>query len=238
MNGLTKNWLTEKLIDFEYKKYVLLAYLQHVSANFTENKLYPYLSDLIDHYRILKSIKESKQQLYNQFPERMTGSDMEQFKLCYEKLVSDDGLMQEIEQIIDFSIPQFELYLKEGRRIYEFIEEHTRIFPVGLTPLNNESGYLFLCNGKDDFTAVYTYSVTIIEHPTERYRGVHINYVKKYEKGIMTTFEAIKSDLLRFNKEMPNPAAYVIESSLQLPFDETFLPVAKRTIMKKIANAA
>ena len=36
MQFLDKNWITENHIDFEYKKYVLLAYLQHVSEHFTE----------------------------------------------------------------------------------------------------------------------------------------------------------------------------------------------------------
>ena len=85
MQFLNKNWITENQIDFEYKKYVLLAYLQHVSENFTEYRLYPYLSDLIEHYRNLKSLKDNKNHLYNLFPERMKGADLEQFKLIYEK---------------------------------------------------------------------------------------------------------------------------------------------------------
>jgi hypothetical protein len=68
MNSLSKNWITENHIDFEYKKYMLLAYLQHVSEDFTETKLYPSLSDLVAHYRNLLSLKESKQNLYDSFP--------------------------------------------------------------------------------------------------------------------------------------------------------------------------
>jgi hypothetical protein len=238
MKALNQNWITENHIDFEYKKYVLLAYLQKVSEHFTENKLYPDLSDLVEHYRNLKALKECKQELYSRFPERLLASDFEKFKLVYEKMVADDRIMQEVEDIIDFSIPQFEQYLKEGKRIYEFIEAHTRIFPVGITPINNEAGYIFLCNGGQHFTNVYSYSVTIFEHPSEKYRGVHVEYINQFEVSLTTTFEAIKLDLIKWHKQLPNPAAYVIESSLDLPFNETFLPVAKRTIMKKIANVA
>ena len=39
MEFLNKNWITENQIDFEYKKYMLLAYLQHVSENFTDKRL-------------------------------------------------------------------------------------------------------------------------------------------------------------------------------------------------------
>jgi hypothetical protein len=238
MQRLDKNWITDKHIDFEYKKFVLLAYLQHVSEHFTEHRLYPYLSDLVEHYRNLKILKDNKQHLYNLFPERIKSANLEEFRLIYEKMVQDDAIMLEIESILDFSIPQMEHYLKEGKKIYDFLEERLRMFPVGLIPLNNEFGYLFLKTGLSSNTLVYEYHISIFENPNERFRGVHISYLETYEKSLLNTFESIKSDLLCYHKSMPNPATYVIETELALPFEETFLPMAKRTLMKKIAGAA
>ena len=235
---LNKNWITENQIDFEYKKYTLLAYLQHVSENFTDQRLYPYLSDLIEHYRNLKSLRENKQHLYNLFPERIVGSDMEQFKLIYEKIVQDDALMSEIETIVNYSIPQMELYLKEGKKIYDFVEERLRIFPVGIISLNTEEGYVMLKTGSCPDTLVYEYHISIFENPSEKYRGIHFSYVTTYEKSLLNTFESIKSDLLKYHREMPNAAAFVIQTDLNLPFEETFLPLAKRTLVKKVAGNA
>jgi hypothetical protein len=42
MEKLKENWLTEGLIDFEYKKYVLLAYLKSVKESFSRVELYPF----------------------------------------------------------------------------------------------------------------------------------------------------------------------------------------------------
>jgi hypothetical protein len=238
MESLSKNWITENHIDFEYKKYVLLAYLQHVSDNFTENRLYPFLSDLVEHYRNLKVLKDNKKNLFDSFPSRAKTVDFEQFKIMYEKLSEDDSIIHEIESIIDYSIPQMEFYLKEGKKIYDFIEEHLKIFSVGIVPLNNESGYLFLKLGMNPDTRVYEYQVTIFENSTERYRGIHVQYITSYEKGLMNTFEAIKSDLLAYNKRLPNPATYVIETEMMIPFEETFLPMAKRALVKRVVGAA
>lgn len=41
MKTLSENWLTDGWIDFEYKKYILLACLQHVGGQFKEVKLDP-----------------------------------------------------------------------------------------------------------------------------------------------------------------------------------------------------
>ena len=151
-------------------------------------------------------------------------------------MISDDAIMSEIESILDFSIPKMESYLREGKKIYDFIEDRMKIFPVGLMPLNSEFGYVFLKEGNSTDTKVYEYQVTIFENPTEKYRGVHFSYLTIYEKSIMNTFEAIKSDLISFNKKFPNPATFVIETSLSIPFEETFLPLAKRTLVKRLAS--
>ncbi|MFN8165710.1 MAG: hypothetical protein U0X76_05935 [Bacteroidia bacterium] len=238
MVALNKNWITENQIDFEYKKYVLLAYLQHVSENFTENRLYPYLSDLVEHYRNLKALKDNKQHLYNLFPERLRQVDVEKFRLIYDKMVEDDAIMQEIESILDFSIPQMESYLREGKKIYDFIEEHLRVFPVGVIPLQNDYGYLFLHEIKSPEMRVYEYHISIFGNASDKFRGINLTYLRSFEITLMNTFESVKSELLRYNKSLPNPATYVIETDLAIPFDATFLPLAKRTLVKRIAGAA
>jgi hypothetical protein len=53
MERLKDGWLTEGLIDFEYKKYQLMAYFKHVKESFNRVELYPFLSDLVFHYRNL-----------------------------------------------------------------------------------------------------------------------------------------------------------------------------------------
>jgi hypothetical protein len=235
MVKLSNDWITEKHIDFEYKKYVLLAYLQHVNENFEQTKLYPYLSDLITHYRNLVSIKENKENIYNSFPQRVSEADLQQFKIIYNKIIEDDEIMQAVESILDYSIPKFEQYLAEGRKIYDFIEEHLSISPVGISPLNAKEGYLFLQNGHKKETDVYEYQISFFENATEKYRGIHTHFLASYTRSITNTFESIKTDLIRNNKKLPNPAAYLIESDIIIPEEETLLPIAKRTLVKYLS---
>ncbi len=55
MKTLSQSWFAEGYIDFELKKYTLLAYLQEVNAYFSQNKLYPQLADLVFHYNNIKA---------------------------------------------------------------------------------------------------------------------------------------------------------------------------------------
>ena len=235
MADLSKNWLTEKHIDFEYKKYLLLSYLQDVGKNFNATKLYPWLAELIEHYKNAIAVKENKQNLQKYFPQRLTGIN-EKGQLSYEHIVADDELMQELQSIIEYAIPQFQNRMDEGKNIYDIVEEHLYIQPVGIIPLHPECGYMFLKGGKTASTNVYEYQVTFFENASEKFKAIHTHFVKACEKNISTTFQSIKSDLLRDNKLLPNPATYAIETEMTLPLEETFLPIAKRMLVRHLSH--
>ena len=236
MKQLSKNWLTEKHIDFEYKKYVLLAYFSEVNNSFEQNFLYPCFSEIIEHYKNVVSIKENKKLISDAFPSRLQKIDLETFNLEYEKIITDDRLFSELEQIIDFSIPKFEYYLKEGKKIFDFIENNISISPVGVVPLKPDYGYMFLKNGNNKITYVYEYRTTLFEGSEDKYRGIHTIFIDTYKENFSTTFEFIKSDLIRKKKDLPNPAAYAMETDLVVPLNETFLPIAKRMLIKHISE--
>jgi hypothetical protein len=44
--------------------------------------------------------------------------------------------------------------------------------------------------------------------------------------------------MIRYNKQLPNPAVYAIETILTFPLDETLLPIAKRSLVKFLSIAA
>lgn len=233
MAKLNPNWITEKLIDFEYKQYILLAYLSEVEKAFDKTQLYPYFSELIEHYKNAKIIKEQQNAIADSFPKKLLGFNKETLQPEFERLINDNSLMQEILQIVEFSLPKFEYYLKEGKKIYDFIESHTQISPVGLMPLNNDFGYVLLSDNSPQ-THVYSYEITLFESADEKYRGVYTQYVSTFSKGINNNFEQIKSYLIKENKNWSNPATYAIETDLHIPLAETFLPIAKRLLVKTV----
>jgi hypothetical protein len=234
MKELNKNWLTEGLIDFEYKKYLLLGYLQGVKKEFNNRKLYPVFSDLLFHYRNIISIKQNKTLIYENFPKELSAPDFEKLTLIYKEIVKDDAVMLELEEIMEYSISVFQNYLTEGKDIYEEIEYSMSISPVGLLSLNHDSGYLFFYIDNIRQAKVYEYEITLFESAEEKYRGIHTHFVETVDKGIHNTFESIKIDITKKYKKMANPATYLIDAKVNYPFDEAILPVAKRMLVRYI----
>lgn len=148
MKSLSETWFAEGRIDFELKKYTLLAYLQEVNKYFNENKLYPQLGDIIFHYNNIVAFRENKKYLQEHFPKKLTGIQMEKLQLLYQQLIEDDELMQELEDIIQYSAGQIKTMIHSGTEIYEFVEENINITPVGLLPLDTQEGYFFFKHGQ------------------------------------------------------------------------------------------
>jgi hypothetical protein len=238
MKQLSKDWLTENRIDFEYKQYILLAYLEGVNEQFQQHMLYPSMAELISHYRNLKQLRENTDSLYHSFRQNIADIDVEKFKISYQKVVKNDELMEELTQIIDFSLPQFEVYLRRGKEVYEYIEEHVMLEAIGLTPLNTNVGYLMLNVFEPREIRVYEYSVSLFEDAGEPFRGLHTTFVDSFTRGIINTPESLKIDLIRRNTKLPNPAAYLFTADFQIPFDQTYFPIAKRMLMKQLSSGS
>src|SRR5215813_5181764 len=120
MKSLSETWFAEGYIDFELKKYTLLAYLQEVNKYFNENKLYPQLADVIFHYNNLVAFRENKKFLQEHFPKKLSGIQMEKLQFLYEQIIDDDELMKELEEIINYSASTMQTTIGNGTEIYEF----------------------------------------------------------------------------------------------------------------------
>ncbi len=237
MKQLSDNWLTEGLVDFEYKKYVLLAYLKKAKESFDRLELYPFLSDLVFHHRNLMAIKENKAMIYDRFPERLSIEGLRNLELNYRKIIEDDAVMHEIESIIEFALPRLKSSLDEGSFIYEHVESQCEISPVGLTSLYAQEGYLFVTQPPEKETDIYRYQTTIFDSSNEKMRGIHTHYISTTQRTLSNTYEHIKLNLIRTFSDLPNPATYLVVSKLRFPAVQTLMPVAKRLLMKTIAFA-
>jgi len=238
MKTLSETWFAEGYIDFELKKYTLLAYLQEVNRCFDQTKLYPQLADVVFHYNNILAFRDNKKFLEEHFPKKLTGIQLEKLQLLYEQMIQDIDLMQELEEIINYAAGKMQGTIQNGSEIYEFIEEKIVIMPVGLIPLDIQEGYFMLSSGTSRSTHVYEYRLSIFEKHDEKYRSMRTHFVDSWQKSMTYTFEGIKTELLKTRKNKPVPAVYSIETELTLPLEETLLPIAKRSLVKYISQAA
>lgn len=235
MKTLSETWFADGYIDFELKKYTLLAYLQEVNTYFNENKLYPQLSDVIFHYNNIISFQKNKKILQNKFSKQLTVIQIQKLQLLYEQMVEDDEVMKELEDIIYYAEKEMHSTISCGTEIYEFIEDKMQINPVGIIPLKQDEGYFFLSENKQH-TRVYYFRLSIFENQDEKYQSIRTEFIQSWYRNFVNTYESIKRELIKNKTDIPNPAVYAIETELHFPVEETLLPIAKRSLVRYISK--
>ncbi len=237
MATLSENWLTEGLMDFEYKKYNVLGYLQQVEAHFKEQKLYPDFAELIAHYKKLLLLKNNTISLENKFKKNISGIDFQNLTLKYESVIDDESL-NELKEIISFCEPLFADELNKGKHIFDFAEQNIIVDHVGILPLYRTEGYFMLHPFQSKQITVYTYQFSKLNLLHQDVYGLSCNYFSTYTLSLSKPVDKLKMEIIHDNPQLPNPAVYLFKANAELPKDETFLPIAKRLLYKNLQYAA
>jgi hypothetical protein len=230
------NWFTQGIVDFEHKKYILLAYLKSVSKRFEAVKLYPELGELIGHLRNLKAFAENKELLAAQFPRQFTGIDMDKLRLRYKALLDDGEILGEIERIIQYALPKMDRLTQQGLEIYDSLEEQIEIEPVGIEPIYKKEGYLFLSEQEKQDVRIYRYTWQFYTSNADRFVGFSTTYLYTELRSWLNHAVEVKYKLMKRFSDLPNPACYRIHSKISMPVQETFLPLAKRLMLQRLGN--
>jgi hypothetical protein len=237
MKSLDNNWITEGILDTEYKKYVLLDYLQHCRHSFEARKLYPPISELIGHLEAARRLRSGLSEMDGQFPRRVVGFDLANKQVLREQAHQDDETLGTVSEIIGFAIPEMTDVLEEGKLVYHYAENQIEIQPVGLVPMQVQEGYLMLYSEPRPDVYIYQYSSSVLTTSHENFRTLRVECIGSQVRSLANSFESIKQELLRRFRDWPNPATYLCLSHVPLPLEETFLPISKRLLMKNLAAA-
>lgn len=235
MRNLSKDWLTNGLVDFEYKKYIILSYLKCVQQQFSDKKLYPDLSHLIDHLQDLKTIKEKKLSVERSFPKSIDRFDLKNFVVHYRKKFKDSDLLNELDSIIEFGLLVFDEHVQVGNEIAIKIKEAITIEPIGITPIYKDEGYFLITEGDLKEVRIFKYTISPIKGLEDSHESIKSFYLGKRKKSISNTLENMKKEVMHLDRKLPNPATYSIHSRIICPFRETYLPIAKQLLQTQLA---
>ncbi len=235
MLHLNQNWMTEGTIDFEYKKYILLAYLRDIEQYFKEEKLYPPLSELIQHQRTLQELKTALEQAQNQLPKSIKRIDWQQVGIQYEQMPKPQ-FYETLEAIIAYALPRLENKVKTGTGLFDNVDQHLQLFPLGINPINQEAGFFFIGEKWRRLIHLYQFEFTLFETASSAYRGLKTSFLQSYTWSISTNYDSIKYEWIKKDNSRFIPATYVIETETPFPLQETLLPVAKRKLIRHISK--
>lgn len=234
MKNLSENWISEGWADFEYKKYLLLAYLKEVEAEFKSVKLYPPLAELIRHHQKLENLNKNRHQLKDAFPREIQSVNFKKAAIIYKNKTEEGEVMKHLGEIITYALPQIKKQIEEGKSIYDFIENQLEIEPVGLSAIYQKEGYALVSNGCSKDILVYRYKIDLFQNSLDKYRGIALEFIAAFKRSLTNTCHRIKLDLIKNFTDLPNPSTWRIYSKHDVPLQESLLPISKRLLLRNI----
>ncbi len=154
MRKLDTNWLTNNLIDFEYKKYQLLDYFQTIDRFYNRFYIFPFIDDINTHYKSIKLIQNNIN-LLDSINKEALFNDIDK-TISWEPKHKKDHFILEIENVLNFCIPKFQMFIKNGVKIKEKIKSDLKLEPVGL--INQCKNFEYLLIKKNDNLLLYDHN--------------------------------------------------------------------------------
>ncbi len=233
MNTWNLDLFTSAVNDFERAQYQILSNLQSVRRDFSNNRIYPHLGDLIALYGTLQTITEQSDYLRKALPGTIKDLDLEAKEIIYEKTDLDSDQMRIVEDLIQWAMPHVKAAIDEGKTIFEFVEDHLHMEEVGIVPSYVQEGYLFVPDRETGQLHVLQYNLSIFTGSEERFRSLRTSHVRSFpQREVRHSPQTIKLWLMEERRDFPNPATYYFDSEIEFPYESTVLPVAKRKLMR------
>ncbi|NBB75948.1 MAG: hypothetical protein GVY02_01095 [Bacteroidetes bacterium] len=233
---LDLNLFTKVRDDIEKRQYIILAELKKISSEFQYYRIYPHLSRLVEIRRTLSEVISRVSDLRNKFPKRIGKIDWVNRTIEHEVVFVDGTDLRAVERLINWALPQIGKVIHEGIAIHDYVENELSVEHVGILPNYRDEGYFFIPDNRESKLNLFRFELSIFKSADDQYRALKTKLLKSLENRVHRSPASIKLELIREEKELPNPATYAFDTGLEFPFDQTILPVAKRKLMMALGS--
>ena len=233
---LDPEWLYQDPIDFEHKKYTLLAYLQKCDQRFNELKIYPDFVELSLHLANLQSIVKDKTMLITK--KKFSSIDDE---ILFKELIPkkpprlEESEQSELDKTLKFS----------GQKIYEAFSVAKSIWNVAHDSisvhlkknrdyLDSGLGFAFFRRKSDEKIFVWEYEIKK-ENEEDFNNRTFLRLIHSGDTDEMTFSTVLEEKSSWFEHEnLKDFPVFEVRCNQDFPFEETFIPMVKRALMSYV----
>ena len=233
---LDPEWIYQDPIDFEHKKYKLLAYLQKCDKRFEELKIYPDFVELSLHLANLQSISKENTML----------TTKKKFKSCDDEILFKELIPKKLPKLDDADQIEIDKTVKySGQKIYEAFNIAKSIWTIAHDAIsvhirkNKERledglGFIYLRRKTDEKLLVWEYEIKK-DVDDDISNKAYLNLIFSGDSD-EKTFSDIIEEHSTWNKTdyFKDVPVFEVKSSQDFPFEETFIPLMKRQLMSYV----
>lgn len=234
---LDTDWIISEPIDFEYKKYILFAYLKKVDNLLSQNKIYPTFIELSLHLATLQTLLKEDVLLYTDKIFKSFDDEilLKELKAKEIPLFSDDE-KTELNKIITYSTSKFLDYFNIYKSYWSLIYDSISItIKRNKKNLNSNLGYLVYQDAQSNRQYIWEYTIKKFTPELDEYY-TDLNLIYSGEKK-GAKLNDILAEKTTFNSNFKTLPIFNVKTDNEYPLFETLLPIFKRKMVSYILQS-
>lgn len=234
MTTLDLKKLTSCGSDWESNQYKILIKVREWLMNFNKNKLFPSIEEAIQLNLALEDLLRENIECKLWFDNEIRGQQVNERVIVYEKAHQVGNQLDKLLNFIDWALQLNRPVLEEGRIIKNFVEDDLEIKRISSTEKNyHGKGYYSLPNNKKGVLNIYLYEITWDWSQENLYQQINSQLVKSIpQSAIHHSIEEMITNFIHYSQDLHEPVAYILETDLDFPYEETIFPIAEDKLLK------
>ncbi|MBL1215099.1 MAG: hypothetical protein HND52_17170 [Ignavibacteriae bacterium] len=223
--------------DFETSQYNILSTLQEYKNELKQFKLYPvyqYLSTLVEE---LENVLVRKACIKECSPVRLIKFELPE----NEEVIDTENFikteMGKIWKLIEWGYDTISPIFEEACILHDFIERNINLMAIEDSDDYEKSGCLLVPNNKMAELNFYKFSNSNTPYLSKNQKTVEANLIESinFNEIYDNNISNIGDKLINGYPELTSSPVYAIKTGLDLPFNESILPVAKKILADELS---
>jgi hypothetical protein len=230
--------LTSTTSDWETNEYVILSKVKDWLSRLNSNKLFPALEESLQLKLSLEEILRENLECKLWFDNEIRARRLNARYTVYEKAHHIGFKLDKMFEFIEWALQLNKQVLEEGGIIKNFVEENLLLRKISTLEKNfYGKGYFALPDNKKQVLNLYLYEVVwdwSQEHISQRLQSRLIRSIPK--QIVQNPVEQLMIEFINNSQELFEPVAYVFETDLDFPYQETILPMAEEKLLTALGS--
>lgn len=223
------SWLTDGPVDYELKRYKMLAVIQKLTEKLSQNRVWPVIEDVENQ---LDNLYKTKYEIEIKDENNRVAKDIDffNFEIIYEDVENDE--VEEcriVDDIVEDAIIEFGDVYMEARTLWREIEKDIHLTWIPKRPSVLNEGYAIIIHEG----ICHAYSFIKPTKMNNSWRTLKLEFVK--------SFEFSNTSIVKFYDDYQNEEETLMFCRIGtkvngLPFEDSVLPIAKSVLFGRIVS--
>ena len=238
MDKLTINTVLDSIDDWELSQYKVLGILQKYLHEVRSYRLFPAFSELKSVESFLSNLHNRKSYIKKLLLEKIAPfSIVNDNNLYFEPEDFDDEILV-ILDFLDWVRPKISEALNEAYALFDFVSEKIKLEEVVEESVNKNEGILIVPDTINNKYHILRYEFYKYSSNGEEITSLRTTELDTFNTGGFDPAK-LKQIIFKISEKEPDlatPGMFNCHSTLELPFKETILPVAKRVLLELLSG--